>query len=292
MREFENKVGVVTGGASGVGRALVERFVREGMKVVIADVEKDALDATVDTLRSRGAAVIGVVTDVSRLESVRELARATLHAYGAVHVVCNNAGIGTDETKGMIWDSPDNDWKWTFRVNVWGVLNGIKAFVPLMLERGEEGHVVNTSSGNGGLYPLPMTPSYSSSKAAVTCISEVLNYQLQMVGAKIKASVLFPGPHIVRTNIFSAARNRPVDLPYEKEPSAPPPTLEDIKGMIESSGRKFSVTEPHEVADFALEGIRNDQFWILPPSEQTDAAVRSRLEGIVARKNPVPSSFF
>jgi NAD(P)-dependent dehydrogenase (short-subunit alcohol dehydrogenase family) len=192
----------------------------------------------------------------------------------------------------MIWDSPDNDWMWTFRVNVWGVLNGIKAFVPLMLERGEEGQVVNTSSGNGGLYPLPMTPIYSSSKAAVTCISEVLNCQLQMAGAKIKASVLFPGPNIVRTNIFSAARNRPSDLPYEKEPTSPPPSLEDIKGMIESAGMKFAVTEPGDVADFAFEGIRNDQFWILPPSEQTDAALRNRLEGILGRQNPIPSSFF
>lgn len=291
MHDFENKVAVVTGGASGVGRALAARFVREGMRVMLADVEKVALDATVEALRSGGADVKGVVTDVSRIESVRALAQATLDAYGTVHVVCNNAGVGTDETKSMIWDSPDNDWLWTFRVNVWGVLNGIKAFVPLMLERGEEGHVVNTSSGNGGLYPLPMTPIYSSSKAAVTCISEVLNYQLQMVGAKIKASVLFPGPHIVRTNIFSAARNRPSDLPYEKEPTSPPPSLEDIKGMIESAGMKFAVTEPQDVADFAFEGIRNDQFWILPPSEQTDAAVRNRLEGIVGRRNPVPSSF-
>jgi NAD(P)-dependent dehydrogenase (short-subunit alcohol dehydrogenase family) len=262
------------------------------MKVVLADVEKVALDETVAALRADGAEVTGVVTDVSRLDSVRALAQATLETYGAVHLVCNNAGVGTDETKSMIWDSPDNDWMWTFRVNVWGVLNGIKAFVPLMLERGEEGHVVNTSSGNGGLYPLPMTPIYSSSKAAVTCISEVLNYQLQMAGAKIKASVLFPGPNIVRTNIFSAARNRPSDLPYEKEPTSPPPSLEDIKGMIESAGMNFAVTEPRDVADFAFAGIRNDQFWILPPSEQTDAALRNRLEGILGRQNPIPSSFF
>jgi NAD(P)-dependent dehydrogenase (short-subunit alcohol dehydrogenase family) len=292
MRDFEGRVAVVTGGASGVGRALGKRFAREGMKIVLADVERGALDATVAELRALGAEATGVVTDVSQIDAVRSLARATLDTFGAVHIVCNNAGVGTDETKNMIWDSPDNDWKWTFRVNVWGVLNGIKAFVPLMLERGEEGHVVNTSSGNGGLYPLPMTPIYSSSKAAVTCISEVLNYQLQMAGARIKASVLFPGPHIVRTNIFSAARNRPADLPYEEEPVSPPPSLEDIRGMIESAGMKFAVTEPEEVAEYALEGIRNDRFWILPSSEQTDAALRNRLDGILARRNPGPPSFF
>jgi NAD(P)-dependent dehydrogenase (short-subunit alcohol dehydrogenase family) len=274
-----------------VGRALGERFLRAGMKVVLADVEQTALDTTVAELRS-GGDVTGVVTDVSRLESVQALARRALETYGAVHIVCNNAGVGTDETKSMIWDSADNDWTWTFRVNLWGVLNGIKAFVPLMLERGEEGHVVNTSSGNGGLYPLPMTPIYSASKAAVTCLSEVLNYQLQMVGAKIKASVLFPGPHIVRTNIFTAARNRPADLPYEKEPTSPPPTLEELKRMIESAGMRFAVTEPEEVAEYAFEGIRSDQFWILPPSQQTDAAVRNRLEGILARRNPGQPSFF
>jgi NAD(P)-dependent dehydrogenase (short-subunit alcohol dehydrogenase family) len=291
MRDFEGRIAVVTGGASGVGRALGERFLRAGMKVVLADVEQAALDETVAALKSRGGGVTGVVTDVSRIESVQALARATLDTYGAVHVVCNNAGVGTDETKSMIWESAANDWTWTFRVNVWGVLNGIRAFVPLMLERGEEGHVVNTSSGNGGLYPLPMTPIYSSSKAAVTCISEVLSYQLQMVGAKIKASVLFPGPHIVRTNIFTAARNRPADLPYEKEPTSPPPTLENIRDMIESAGLKFAVTEPEEVAEYAFEGIRHDRFWILPPSEQTDAALRNRLDGILARRNPAPPSF-
>jgi NAD(P)-dependent dehydrogenase (short-subunit alcohol dehydrogenase family) len=286
MRELAGKVAVVTGGASGIGAALAARFAREKMRVVVADVEEAALAAAVAALGARGAEAIGVVTDVSRYEDVAALAQRTLDTYGAVHVVCNNAGIGTDETRQTIWQSSANDWTWALRVNVWGVIHGIKAFVPGMLERGEEGHIVNTSSGNGGLYPLPTTPIYATTKAAVTTITEVLHHQLRMLGAKLRASVLYPGPHIVATNIFAAARNRPADLPYEREPEAPPPTLEDIRGMFEAAGMEFSVTRPEEVADYALEGIRNGRFWILPPSESTDAAVRARLESILARRDP------
>ncbi len=285
MQEFKGRVAVVTGGASGVGRALVERFAQEGMKVVAADVEKAALDQAVAEMTAEGAEITGIVTDVRSLDSVQALAGETIDTYGAVHILCNNAGVGTNEMGDTIWTSPDNDWKWCFQVNVWGVLNGIKAFVPVMLERGEEGHVINTSSGNGGLYPLPTTPIYSTTKASVTTISEVLNYQLQMKGAKIKAGVLFPGPHIVNTGIFNAARNRPDEIPYEKEP-LPPPTLEVMEEMMTSAGMSFELTEPHEVAEYTLEAIRQDKFWILPESVDTDAALRARLDGIVSRTNP------
>ena len=285
MREFRGKVAVVTGGASGIGRALGQHFAREGMTVVLADVEKSALDSTVAELASSGAEVAGILTDVSDYASVEALAHQVFDLNPTVHVLCNNAGVGTDETKTRIWELPANDWSWTFGVNVWGVIHGIKAFVPTMIERGEEGHVVNTSSGNGGLYSLPMTPIYSSTKAAVTTISEVLHYQLQMVGSKIKASVLFPGPHIVNTNIFSAARNRPADLPLEHDPG-PPPTLEDIRKMAKHAGIELDVTQPEEVAEYTLEALRNDRFWILPPSEHTDTAVRDRLESILERRDP------
>jgi len=286
MRAFSGKVAVVTGGASGIGRALGARFAAEGMRVVLADVEKSALDATVAQLRREEADVTGIVTDVSQQDAVSALADEVYASQGAVHVLCNNAGIGTDETRSRIWDSPANDWTWAFRVNVWGVLHGIKAFVPRMLAGGEEGHVVNTSSANGGLYPLPTTPIYATTKAAVTTMTEVLHHQLRMARAKIRASVLFPGPHIVATNIFDAARNRPVDLPNERAGMGSPPKLEDIRKMAEQAGVKFVVTEPEEVANYALEALRQDRFWILPPGGHSDDTFRARTESILSRGDP------
>jgi NAD(P)-dependent dehydrogenase (short-subunit alcohol dehydrogenase family) len=287
MREFSDRVAVVTGGASGIGRALGARFAAEGMRVVLADVEKSALDMTVADLRREGGAVTGILTDVSKQESVCALADEVYATHGAVHVLCNNAGIGTDETRSRIWDSPANDWTWAFRVNVWGVLHGIKAFVPRMLAGGEEGHIVNTSSANGGLYPLPTTPIYATTKAAVTTITEVLHHQLRMARSKIRASVLFPGPHIVATNIFDAARNRPADLPSERT-GTPPPTLDDVRRMAEQAGMEFSVTQPKEVADYTVEALQQDRFWILPRGGRTDEAVRARIESILDRSAPPP----
>jgi NAD(P)-dependent dehydrogenase (short-subunit alcohol dehydrogenase family) len=285
MREFRGRVAVVTGGASGVGRALGQRFAREGMNVVLADVEKGALEATVGELREDGLAVEGVMTDVTSQESVDALARHCFERHGAIHVVCNNAGIGTDESRTMLWEAPANDWTWALRVNVWGVIHGIKAFVPRMLQGGQEGHIVNTSSANGGLVLLPTTPIYASTKSVVTTLSEALHLQLRMARAKLAAHVLFPGPHVVATNIFSAARNRPADLPLERE-LPPPPTLDDLRQWAERAGREFRTTSPDEVAEHALEGIRTDQFWILPPSPELDTRIRARLEGILARRSP------
>lgn len=285
MKELAGRVAVVTGGASGVGRALGARFAREGMRVVLADVEKAALDATVAELRGQGAEVSGFVTDVSDFGSVKTLARHCFETHGAVHLLCNNAGIGTDESRTMLWDSTDNDWKWAFAVNVWGVLNGIRAFVPEMLKRGEPGRIVNTSSGNGGLVLIPTTPIYATTKSAVSTITESLHLQLKLVRAKLEASVLYPGPHVVATNIFAAARNRPADLPPER-PLGKPPTLDDLRGWAEKAGREFRVTTPEEVADYACDGIRAGRFYLLPESADMDARIRARVDGVLARRDP------
>jgi NAD(P)-dependent dehydrogenase (short-subunit alcohol dehydrogenase family) len=149
VRDLAGKHAVVTGGASGIGLAIVARLVRERMRIVVADVEPGAIDAAVSELHAGGAEVTGIVTDVSRFESVQALARRAVETYGPVHLLCNNAGVGAQEDV-PLWELPLSDWRWTFDVNVWGVIHGLKAFVPGMLAHGEAAHVVNTSSGNGG----------------------------------------------------------------------------------------------------------------------------------------------
>jgi NAD(P)-dependent dehydrogenase (short-subunit alcohol dehydrogenase family) len=285
VRELAGKHAVVTGGASGIGRAIVARLARERMRIVVADVEPKAIDAAVAELRAAGAEVTGVVTDVSRFESVQALERRAVETYGPVHLLCNNAGVGAQEDV-PLWELPLSDWRWTFDVNVWGVIHGLKAFLPGMIAHGEEGHVVNTSSGNGGLIVLPFTPIYSTSKAAVSALTEVLHHQLAVT--KIKASVLYPGPNVVATNIFSASRNRPAAHAREQAQVMPPITLEGLKEMF---GGKLEITQPDEVAEAFIAGVKSDAYYILPRNERTDAGVRARFESVMARTNPEPPAF-
>lgn len=285
MEQLAGRVAVVTGGASGVGRAMGERFAQVGMRVVLADVEQRALDTTVGELRDRGFDVTGVVTDVSRQESVDELRDRTLDAYGAVHVVCNNAGVGAG-AEGPVWEHELNDWRWALGVNVYGVIHGINAFVPVMLAGGDEGHVVNTSSGNGGIAPLPSTPQYAVTKAAVVTLTECLYAQLQAARARISASVLFPGPHMLRTGLWESWRNRPADLPKTKPRQAPYLSLDDWEKMMREAGLPVQYTPVEEVAARVVDAIRADEFWILAPSERSDAQIRARADSMLARKNP------
>ena len=204
MKDVAGKVAVVTGGGGGIGRALVERFTGEGMKAVIADIDPALVETTTGELRDKGFEVTGVVTDVTDLASVEALRDAALNAYGAVHVVCNNAGIGSG-SEGHIWEHHVNDWRWSLDVNVMGVVNGINAFVPTMLAQGVEGHVVNTSSGNGGFTPLINSAIYATTKAAVVTITECLWGQLREIGALVSASLLFPStrtPGALNTGIW------------------------------------------------------------------------------------------
>ena len=284
MRELGGKHAVVTGGASGIGRAIVASLAREGMRVVIADVETPGLDAAVAELRTTGADVTGIPTDVARFESVQALAAHVAERYGPVHLLCNNAGVGAQEDV-PLWELPLSDWRWTFDVNVWGVIHGCKAFLPGMVAHGEEGHVINTSSGNGGLIVLPFTPIYSTSKAAVSALTDVLHHQL--VATTVRASVLYPGPNVVATNIFSAARNRSAEYARGQEQIMPPITLEGLREMF---GGKLEITQPEDVAAHLVAGIKSDAYYILPPSPRTDAGVRDRMERVLARRNPEPPS--
>lgn len=290
MKDFRGKTAVITGAASGIGNAIAHAMAREGARVVLADVEQSALDAAVAALRAAGAEAIGVRTDVSSFESVAALERAAVGAYGKVHVLVSNAGVGAHEDVPM-WDLPLSDWRWCMAVNVWGVVHGVKAFLPGMLAHGEEGHVVHTSSGNGGLILVPTTPIYSATKAAVSAITESLHLQLTMQGAKIRAHVLYPGPHIVASNIFTAARNRPDEFRRETEQVAPPVTLESLGQIFEAMGRRFQTTSPEEVAEQAMEGLREDRFYILPWTDDGRARFRERTEGILEGRNPEPRFF-
>lgn len=280
---FAGKTAVVTGGASGVGFCLCEAFAKAGANVVMADIEAQALEASVARLRDAGRAVVGLQADVTSPDSMAALEAGAREAFGNVHILCNNAGVGIKEAQRRLWTLTPNDWQWGFEVNVMGIANGIRAFVPNMLAHGEAGHVVNTSSGNGGLVSLPTTPIYASTKAAVTSISEVLHYQFLMEKAALSAHVLFPGPHIVNTNILSSMRNRPDHLRDDNEPVA----YTTMADLAKASGLdNMPLTEPEEVAETCLQGLRDGQFWILPASKANDTQFERRSQGILARANP------
>ncbi|MGA3148198.1 MAG: SDR family NAD(P)-dependent oxidoreductase [Acidimicrobiales bacterium] len=285
MEILSGQVAVVTGGAGGIGRAMGERFAREGMKVVLADVDDDALADAAGKLQAEGFEVIGVNCDVSDFASVEQLRDAALDRFGAVHLLCNNAGIGAG-AEGALWEHELNDWRWAFNVNVYGVIHGINAFVPSMVASGANGHVVNTSSGNGGVSPLRGTPQYAVTKAAVVTLTECLSAQLADAGSAVGASVLFPGPNMLRTGIFSSWRVRPPELAKERPRQTPYPTIEDIEGQMAAAGIEVHYTEPAEVADQVVRGVQSGDFWIMAPSESVDAQIRARADSMLGRTNP------
>jgi len=285
LPDLDGRVAVVTGGGGGLGRAMAERLAREGMKVVLADVQEPGLDATVATLREQGYDVTGVVADVSRWEAVEHLRDVALEAYGRVHVLCNNAGIGVG-AEGRVWEHELNDWRWAIGVNLYGVIHGINAFVPHMIEHGDAGHVVNTSSPNGGITPILATPEYSVTKGAVVTLTEVLAAQLRDAGSLIGASLLFPGPHMLRTGLFDAWRTRPPELAKEKPRSRDPVTLEEYETLMRSAGIDVQYTPVEEVAGRVVDAIRAGDFWIFAPSEASDEQIRAKAESLLKRENP------
>lgn len=283
MDDYRGRTAVVTGGASGVGYCLCHQFAELGMQVVMADVEAGRLEQAAATLRGDGFRVTGMQADVADPDSMESLAQRVQAELGPVHVLCNNAGVGIKEARRRMWTLTPNDWRWGFDVNVLGIANGIRAFVPGMLAHGEPGHVVNTSSGNGGLTSLPTTPIYAATKAAVTSMTEVLHYQFLTEGAALQAHVLFPGPHVVNTNILSSARNRPPELRDEEDT----PVYTDMRELLKASGiANPQLTEPEEVATTCIEGMRAGQFWIFPANEAQEGKIRRRTEDILARRNP------
>jgi NAD(P)-dependent dehydrogenase (short-subunit alcohol dehydrogenase family) len=289
MQTLTGNVAVVTGGGGGIGAALAERFGHEGMKVVVADILPEPLEAVAESLRDKGFDAIGVVTDVTSFESVCALRDATLDRFGAVHVVCNNAGVGSG-AKGRMWEHHLNDWRWSFDVNVYGVIHGINAFVPVMLAQGTEGHVVNTSSGNGGFTPMAQNAIYPVTKAAVVTLTECLWGQLRAIDAKVSASVLFPStrsPGIMNTGIWKAGANRPPRYarPGDEEPAGRD-ALEMFREQMAAMGKEVLFAPLEEVADMCVEGIKTDNFWITAPSEFQHAALRDRVESQIGQSPP------
>ena len=278
MHTLKGRVAVVTGGASGIGRAMGERFAREGMKVVLADVEEPALQSTVKELEADGLDVFGVVTNVADFSSVEALRDAAYDAHGAVHLVCNNAGVGAGAS-GQMWDHELNDWKWALGVNVWGVIHGVHTFVPIMLERGDEGHVVNTAS-MAALTANPYAAAYHMSKHAVLALSEVLYQELRGLGAKIGVSALCP--EAVATQIDDCERNRPVGL--RSHTGALPPDVELVNQAIRSAVAGGIPTQV--IADRVLRAVKEDRFYVLSDSDVWRRSCETRLEDIRLVRNP------
>jgi NAD(P)-dependent dehydrogenase (short-subunit alcohol dehydrogenase family) len=276
MRELKGKIAVVTGAASGIGRAMAERFAREGMKVVLADVEEKPLAEVREAIQRGGAEAIAVRTDVSKWEDVDALARRTFEAFGAAHVVCNNAGVGAG---GLSWELAEGDWQWVFGVNLWGVVHGVRAFVPRMIAQGE-GHVVNTAS-IAGLISAPGMGPYCATKQAVVAISECLHHDLTVAaGGKVKVSVVCPA--WVKTNIAESHRNRPASLP-RGEVTDRSPQREMMEGMVRSA--VASGIPPEVVAEKVLRAVVEERFWVLT-HPKTKGAVEKRMRGILGDALP------
>jgi NAD(P)-dependent dehydrogenase (short-subunit alcohol dehydrogenase family) len=249
MEQFSGRVAVVTGAASGIGLALAERAAREGMSVVLSDIEAGALEAAVAKVRGLGVKAIGQRTDVSKEADVEALARRAYDEFGAVHLLCNNAGVLNRER--ATWLHSVADWQWVLNVNLWGVVHGIRAFVPRMLAGGDEGHIVNTASMAGLITGGPGTAVYDASKHAVLSLSESLYRDLVARQTKVSASVLCPGA--VDTKIFEAERNRPAELgPVE---GAAPESRVAADGMGQFP--------PEEMANQVFAAVREIRFYIL-----------------------------
>jgi NAD(P)-dependent dehydrogenase (short-subunit alcohol dehydrogenase family) len=260
ITDYTDKVAVVTGGASGIGKAICEELLKAGAKVVIADVEKGAIDTTVEELSSLGE-VSGVQTDVSKPDSVEALAEAVYQKYGVCHLLFNNAAIGAPGAN--VWDTTPNDWTWTFTVNVFGVAYGIQSFVPRMLAGGEPGYIVNTSSGDGAIAPMPMASIYAASKSAVAILTECLAAQLEDQATNLQASLFLPGGRgLLATGLWTSERNRPPELAREKPRPTTPQTIEGLKEQAKQAGRELPLQDLNELGRDVLEKITTGVYCI------------------------------
>lgn len=280
MKHFKDRVAVITGAASGFGREFAQVAAKLGMKLVLADVQKEALDAEAKALEAQGVEVLAQICDVRKGEQLEALAQAAMSRFGAIHLVFNNAGVGAG---GLVWESTQADWEWVLGVNLWGVIHGVRVFTPLMLECAKadpdyEGHIVNTASMAGLLNP-PTMGVYNVSKHAVVSLSESLYHDLSLVEAPIGASVLCP--YFVQTGISQSHKNRPDDVQSDAAPTLSQQVSQAVLEKAVSSGKVSAA----EVAERTFEAIRDNQFYIYSHPAAL-GNVQRRMEDIVTGTNP------
>lgn len=278
METFEGKVAVITGGASGLGLAMAQRFADAGMNIVIGDIEAEPLAMAEAAIAAKGVKVLAQRTDVARADEVEALAESAYRRFDAVHVLCNNAGVGG--SAGNMWELSQEDWRWVIDVDLWSVIHGVRSFVPRMIASGEQGHVVNTASV-AGLVSGAVGGPYTVAKFGVVALSEQLYFELGRAGHEIGVSVLCPG--FVNTNIYDSGRNRQAE--YGEPEVAPTPEGEQRRAMLQAM--RTTMLQPEEIGELVFEAVRSRNLYIIPTgSEALDDAVRSRMENVIERRNP------
>ena len=276
MQQLDGKVAVVTGGASGIGLAMAQRFAREGMKLALADIETGALEQAAADFEEDGVEVFPHVVDVSNADQMDGLAQAVLDRFGAVHVVCNNAGVATG---GPMWELSTADWEFALGTNLWGVIHGVRVFTKHLIAQ-DEGHIVNTAS-LAGLVSVPGVGPYNVTKHGVVTLSETLHGELAALGSKVGVSVLCPG--FVNTRLWDSERNRPEELKgAETTPNAEQEQAAQVLKALIVGG-----TPVDPIAERVLDAVRNQRFYILT-HEGSEAFVEQRMQRIVKWEDPAP----
>ena len=278
MKEFKDKVAVITGASNGIGFGIAERCAQLGMKVVLAGINADNLKNAEEKLKPIGATLLSVRTDVSKREDVAALAHQTLEAFGAVHLLVNNAGVAAGSSP---WESTWEEWEWVMNVNLWGVIYGVKIFTPLLLAQDTESHIVNVASVAGFLPDHPCAP-YQITKHAVVSLTENLYYALAEKNSKVKASVLCPG--WVKTEILKSERNRPAEL--KNKPGSVADKRQRIASYREMQSAIDNGMPVGELTDYLFRALEQDQLYVLSHPE-VEPYIRERMDNILRQKNPV-----
>ena len=275
MKTFRDRIALITGAASGLGRALADRFAREGVKLVLADIDERALATATAELKAQGVPVIGHRTDVSKGDEVERLATAALAAFGAVHIVCNNAGVAP---LGAVWENAEADWRWALGVNLWGVIHGVRVFTPILLRQRDAGHIVNTASVAGLISP-PGMGVYSVTKHAVVALSETLHHDLARETGKVKCSVVCPA--FFPSGIADSERARPAELASGRAKTEAVAGLEANLRKAVQSGRLTAA----DIAEAVFAAVRDERFYVLT-HPKINRAIELRMHDILSSRNP------